>query len=415
MDSAVRLVSRVLIDKDVDSALKRDITDKMFGPDEYRDAFRFICSHMNKYSVVPSATTVKAEYPSLRLVKVEDDMDVVIDQFMEEHRKVVAKTAITEAVEAMQRRRWDADDVLDVLHRAMADLEGTVGGTSVINLMDPATVDEELHDYDVLEARAGSLLGIPTGFPTIDAATLGLQKQQLVTIVAAPKTGKSQLAMRIAQTVWENGFSPAFLSFEMSNDEQRRRRASMAYGLSHTRLMNGDLVAPEKKRYVTGRQAEKNKHPFHLLDSGTGMTVSAVAAKARSLNPDVLFIDGVYLMIDEQTGEHGTPQSITNITRSLKRLAQKLNIPIVISTQTLTWKMKKNKLDPNAIGYSSSFYQDSDVIFGLERGDEDMGDNYRLLKVLASRNTGSAEVDLDWDWNSGVFQEVTNVSYGLTP
>jgi replicative DNA helicase len=415
MDSAVRLVSRVLIDKDVDSALKRSISDSMFGADEYRDAFRFICSHMTKYSQVPSASTVRSEYPSIRLVKVEDDMDVVIDQFLEEHRKTVAKEAITASVEAMQKRRWDADDVLAVLQKAMADLEGTASGATVINLMDPAIVDEELDDYDQLEQRAGSLLGIPTGFPTIDAATLGLQKQQLVTIVAAPKTGKSQLAMRIAETVWENGYSPAFISFEMSNDEQRRRRSAMAYGLSHTRLMNGDLVATEKKRYVKGRQAEKNKHPFHLLDSSTGMTVSSVAAKARALNPDVLFIDGVYLMIDEQTGEHGTPQAITNITRSLKRLAQKMNIPIVISTQTLTWKMKKNKLDPNSIGYSSSFYQDSDVIFGLERGDESTGDDYRLLKVLASRNTGAAEVDLEWDWNSGIFREVANVSYGLTP
>jgi replicative DNA helicase len=395
------------MDRDVDSALKRGVTEDKVSYGEYRDAFRFICTHQTQYGSVPSPTLTKTEFPSIRLVKVEDGMDVVLDQFMEDHRKRVAKELISDAVSLMEKRRWDADDVLLLIQNSMTKLEGGTGGVGVVNLSDPAVIDQQIADYQARKARSGSLLGIATGFPTIDDATLGLQSQQLVTIVAAPKTGKSQLAMRIAQTVWDQGHSPAFLSFEMTNDEQSRRRAAMSYGLSHTRLMNADLVSTEEKKFLDGLAKMKGKHPFHLIDSTSGMTVSSVGAKARELKPDVLFIDGVYLMVDEVTGESGTPQALTNITRSLKRLAQKLNIPIVISTQTLTWKMKKNKLDPNSIGYSSSFYQDSDVIFGLERGEEELGDNYRLLKVLASRNTGPAEVELDWDWNTGKFEEIT--------
>lgn len=411
MDSAVRLLSRVLLDKDVDTPLKAGITDDMFPAGEYRDAYHFTCGHMTKYGSVPSATAIKTEFQGLRLVKVDDGMDVVLDQFLAEWRKTVAKEMVTQMLEQMEHRKWSGEDVFDVVKTHLSKAELLTTGVGSIDLSVDAL--QELTEYDARKARAGSLLGISTGFPTIDEATLGLQPQQLVTIIAAPKTGKSQLAMRIAQTVYEQDLVPAFISFEMTNDEQKRRRSAMAYGLSHLRLMNSDLVSAEEKKYRAGIQAMLGKQSFHLLDSTNGMTVSAVLAQARVKKPNVLFIDGVYLMYDEITGDQGTPQAITNVTRNLKRGAQRLNIPVVITTQTLLSRMKKNRLDAGSIGYSSSFYQDSDVIFGLERGDEGTGDDYRLLKVVASRNTGPAEVELTWDWNSGVFEESTSSSTGF--
>ena len=119
---------------------------------------------------------------------------------------------------------------------------------------------------------------------------------------------------------------------------------------------------------------------------------------------DIIFVDGVYLMIDEVTGEANTPMALTNITRSMKRLAQKHKKPIVMTTQVLTHKMRRGQVTADAIGYSSSFYQDSDVIFALQRQDEN-DDSSRLLRIVASRNCGPAEVELLWDWEEGRFEE----------
>jgi replicative DNA helicase len=149
---------------------------------------------------------------------------------------------------------------------------------------------------------------------------------------------------------------------------------------------------------------------FWLIDSAQGSTVSGIASKIQTLQPDIVFIDGTYLMIDEQTGEANTPQALTNITRSLKRLAQRVNKPIVISTQVLNNKMRNGQVTADAIGYSSSFHQDADVIFGLQREDENVDDT-RLLKIIASRNSGPAEVSLLWDWNTGQFREIEATDY----
>jgi len=67
--------------------------------------------------------------------------------------------------------------------------------------------------------------------------------------------------------------------------------------------------------------------------------------------------------------------------------------------------MRNGQVTTDAIGYSSSFHQDADVIFGLQREDENV-DSTRLLKVIASRNSGNMQVSMLWDWNTGAFREI---------
>jgi hypothetical protein len=147
----------------------------------------------------------------------------------------------------------------------------------------------------------------------------------------------------------------------------------------------------------------EKEHSFHLVDAVNGITVSALSAKIEQTKPDIVFVDGVYLMLDEVTGEMNTPQAITNITRALKRMAQKIDKPVIITTQTLLWKMRAGKVTADSIGYSSSFFQDSDVILGLEPVEED--EHIRLLKIVASRNCGPSEVALTWKWETGCFHD----------
>jgi replicative DNA helicase len=242
----------------------------------------------------------------------------------------------------------------------------------------------------------------------MDEATSGLQPGQLIVIVAPPKTGKSTLALQIAINCHLNNKVPMFMSFEMSNSEQKSRYYAMRARISHRRLMTGTLTPEEEARYLKiAASVETMEDKFWFVDSANGQTVSAVASKIQSKNPDIIFIDGTYLMIDETGADPGTPQAITNITRSLKRLAQKVNKPIVISTQALTWKMRKGQVSADSIGYSSSFHQDADVIFGLQREDEAVDDT-RLLRVIASRNGGLSEVSLIWDWDTGQFREISS-------
>lgn len=400
-DNELRLISAIIRTRNILPAIEAGIKDDWFYVDENRTVWKFLTSHNSKYGEVPTAVTVKDNFPNYRVLAVEDSTDYLIDQLVEYRKRQKTIEVVQDAANAVSEGNHDL--AVELMGRGVSHIYDETGHhVSEEELTRDAT--RRFDDYLELKARPDGLLGIATGFKTMDQATAGLQPGQLISIVAPPKTGKSVLALQVALNVHEQGFVPMFQSFEMTNREQKSRHDAMRAGISHNRLTRGKLKLAEEVRYKQALERVEKMQKFYLADAVGATTVSELAAKIETLNPDVVFIDGAYLMFDEDSGEKETPRALTGITRNLKRLAMKLEKPIVISTQVLEWKMRKGKVNTNSIGYSSSFLQDSDVIFALERQDEE-DDTTRLLKIIASRNCGPAEVDLLWDWEHGKFQE----------
>jgi len=403
MNNEAKLISKVIETTDLAVVLEKNINDSWFSDPTDKKIFKFLTTHYAEYQECPSLDIIVENFPTYQLLDVSDNINYFIDRLVEGRRKASIIKTIGEALTSIEKTQ-DHESALIAMERGIVRLEEE-GLTKSNDLEITEAAKRIQEEYEFREANPG-LLGLPTGFPTMDEATSGLQPGQLIVIVAPPKTGKSTLALQIALNSHLSGKVPMFMSFEMSNAEQKSRYYAMRARISHRRYMTGTLVQDEKSRlYKVSDTIAADKTKFYFVDSSGGQTVSAVASKVQSKNPDIVFIDGTYLMIDEQTNESNTPQAITNITRSLKRLAQKINKPIVISTQALTWKMKKGQVTADSIGYSSSFHQDADVIFGLQREDENVDDT-RLLRVVASRNGGLSEVSLMWDWNTGYFREM---------
>jgi replicative DNA helicase len=363
--------------------------------------WKFVRTHWTKYGEVPSAVTVKDNYPTYRLLAVEDSTEYLVDQLVAYRRRQKAIEVVQNAAEFIASGNHD-QAIAEMSSGVATIYDEGAGLTADIDLTKDAM--GRFDEYLAVKTRPNGLIGYSTGFRTIDEATAGLQPEQLITIIAPPKTGKSVLAMQMAVNVHQDGFVPMFQSFEMSNIEQQHRHDAMRAHIAHSRLTRGKLHLDEEKRYKESLEKMQEMHKFYLTDSTSAMTVTGLAAKIEKIKPDIVFVDGVYLMVDESTGESNTPQALTNITRNLKRLAQKQRIPIVITTQVLLWKMKKRQVSADSIGYSSSFFQDSDVILGLQKQDEE-DDSSRELRVVASRNCGPASTDLLWDWEEGKFEE----------
>lgn len=400
-DNELRLLSCAIRTRNILPLLEANVTDGWFYVDENREVWKFIRNHWSKYGEVPTAVTVKDNFPNYRLLAVEDTIEYLLDQLVEYRKRQKAIEVVQDAANAISG--GDHNLAVEVMSRGVAQIEDDALNTSSeIDITVNAT--DRFNDYLNIKTRPGGLLGMATGFKTMDQATAGLQPGQLVVVIAPPKTGKSVLCMQVAINIHEDGFVPMFQSFEMSNVEQKNRHDAMRAQISHGRLIRGALKTSEEARYQKALERMETMHKFYLSDAVSATTVSGLAAKIEKLQPDVVFVDGVYLMMDEISGEVNNSTALTNITRSLKRLAQKTQKPIVISTQVLLWKMKKGNVSADAIGYSSSFFQDADVIFGLQRHDE-TDDTSRLLRIVASRNSGPAETDLLWDWEHGKFQE----------
>ena len=402
MNHEAKLLSQVIQNRNINYLLERGVVESWFHDPEDKKLFKFLQHHYANYSETPSIEVIQTNFPTYSPPVVEDSIDYLLDKLIDERRKAIIVSTISDAITEVETNK-DHEGALSVLLQGFSSIEREgLSRTNDIEITKAASHAKE--EYERRKNNPG-LLGYSTGFPTMDAATAGMQKGQLIFVVAPPKTGKSTLALQIATTCHLNGLRPMFLSFEMTNEEQKLRYYSIRARVSHHRLRTGTLDADEEARFYQKLDAiQKMESELWFVDSANGVTVSSIASKIQNFKPDIVFVDGTYLMIDEE-GAEAYNQQMTNITRGLKRLAQKSNLPFVATTQVLNWKMRKGQVTADSIGYSSSFHQDADVIFGLQREDETVDDT-RTLKVIANRNGGYQEVALMFNWDSGLFREV---------
>lgn len=405
-DHEQRLLSRAIRTRDIKPLLDRGIRPDMFGNPEWKEIYEYVLEQWDKYSAVPTAVDIKANWSQAQLLKVEDELDMLCDQFMEWRRAQVATVGVQETIAALDAQ--DVDGAVQKMREALFTIDSeSVTATRDIDLVENNA--ERWQEYQDVKSRPAGLLGLPTGFPTIDKALNGVRWGNLITVVAAPKVGKSVLGMRIASNIHEIQNLPVcYLSLEMSNDENQRRYDAMRAGISLSRVQDGTLTANEEARYKAFLRRVKAPtfNPYIMSDGVSGMTVPEIAAKIDSLGSKIVVVDGTYMLKDAASNEVGTPRSLTNITRALKQVALQRNIIIIATTQALLWKMKGTSVNQGSIGYTSSFLQDSDLVLALEQL-EPYDPEARNLKILASRYSGNDEVELDWKFDYGIFEERT--------
>ena len=379
-----------------------------FTDDHHQAVYLWMLRFHESYGTSPTRDALKQEFPSYQLVATPEPYEYYVDQLR--HQRDYAN-----AIEMMEgsREHIKNNDPRSVFKHLSASLERVYAEVEVLTDEDfTQTTEERLSYYDSLKDQPG-LRGIPTGFPTMDRVTSGLQKEQLITIIGVQKAGKSAILMLMMIAAHKAAYRPLFVTFEMTNAEQAARHDAMRAGISYDRLTQGKLKPSERTRLLRMMKEMEAMPPMLVVhDPSSTTTVSALASKINQYKPDVLFVDGTYLMDPELPGlEANTPQGLTSITRSMKRLAQRAKLPIVQTTQALTWKYKPRRgLTLDSIGYTSSFGQDSDVIFGVEEVPEDK--NQVVLRIVAARNTGKEKIRISWNWDEGSMYEVDAGQYG---
>lgn len=394
-----RLLSKAIRDRNIKPLIECGVQEDWFFNDLNRQVWKFIVKHNEKYGEVPTAVTFKDNFPTYTLLAVEDNIEYLLDQLIEYRKRQKTIDALLDAQQAVAQQ--DHNSAL----QTMAQAAQVLMNDGVRESLDENLSDSPMDRYDeymAIKTRPNGLLGLSTGFKTIDDITSGVMKQQLWTIAAPPKTGKSVLAMQMAIKAQDENQRVMFQSFEMTAREMKTRYDAMRSHISHKRLIMGGLQPDEEKRYLAHLAVDRDD--FWMPDTVASRTITGLCAKVEKYQPDILFVDGMYLMFDEETGETESERSLRSLTRGMKRVAQRYDIPVVVSTQTLRSKMRGGKVTADSIGYTSSFLQDSDIVLVLQRQDEE-DDTSRSLTVAASRISGMGSTDLLWDWEEGRFEE----------
>jgi replicative DNA helicase len=398
------LISKVINDNDISHVVEAGIRPNHFSP-QWEGVWLWVLDYWRTHAAIPSIRALNQEFADLELADSgREQFSNLIDEVLNSYRHQKLVETISSAMPLLNNN--STNEAIQMLSDGLQTASAEVARLRDVDLIQ--SWEERIARYNLMRETPNAIRGIPTGFTGLDRITAGLRPQQLITFVGEAKKGKSLITLIIANAVHTHGKVPMFISFEMSIEEQAARYDAIVSNISHTKIIRGDLTKKEVEKIEKTLSMRKNMHPFLMSeDSSSLTTVSAIAGKIQQHRPDMLIVDGVYLMDDEQGEPKGSPQALTNITRSLKRIAQRFDIPIIGTTQVLGWKLgnkKSRKITADSIGYTSSFSQDSDLVIGVE-SDPDI-DNQAILRVVLARSAPMGEVKIKWDWENMDFSEV---------
>lgn len=202
------------------------------------------------------------------------------------------------------------------------------------------TKDAVMRAVQVIEGmyeRRGSLSGIPTGLYKLDQMLGGLHGQELIIIAGRPGSGKSALALTIAEHIaLTEKRATAFFSCEMSEGLVFQRLLCSRARVNIVAVRHGFLG--ERDFPALTAAASRVAESQLCVCESIGATYGAICAKARRLhqrlNLAAIFIDYAQLVRSTSRQAQGSRErEIAEVSAGFKNLAHELKIPVVLLAQ----------------------------------------------------------------------------------
>ncbi len=264
----------------------------------------------------------------------------------------------------------DTSDLLSFAQQGLLDITQSRDSKGLVHLS--KYLDASLEHIDELSKDDNSVTGIPTGFRDIDRRTAGLHPAELVLIAARPGMGKTSFALNIAENAAiRYGKKVAIFSLEMPGIQVANRLLSSQAKVSSEKIKKGNLKDDDWGK-IAEAFAKLSKANIYIDDTSS-ITVTDIGARCRKMmlerGLDMVVIDYLQLMSAAKESRGGNRQNeISEISRTLKVLANDLNIPIIALSQ-LSRASEKEKREPvlSDLRDSGAIEQDADIVMFLHR------------------------------------------------
>jgi len=232
-----------------------------------------------------------------------------------------------------------------------------------------------------------------TPWKALNSLIGGFERQQMVTVGARPSVGKSVILTQIAEYNAAQGANVLLFTLEMGRRDIICRLISAATGIENSRVRRpAKLTAEERKRCQEALyQLQIERTTLRIEDHS--FTIAAIRSKlaqsAANFKIDLVVID--YLQLIFGVGRSRV-EEITEISRSLKQLAEQFDCTVLVASQ-LSREIEKEGREPRLsdLRDSGSIEQDSDiVIFPHRRPNQPPESNYVDSDlIIAKQRNGS--------------------------
>lgn len=401
----IYLISSVLRDEDMDTALKAGISLQQFHA--CSDEWEWMEKYYLKYRKAPSKIAFKQKFSEFPIKTVNDTA-----HYSAEVRKNHARQSLTTTMRdvADHIADGDIDSAVKKMHSSIISISSAMGdGTN-----DSDIVTSWQDTYEEVEKRVErvgehGMAGIPTGFTTLDERTGGAQPGHVWIVGARLGQGKSWTMMRMATAAIIEGYNVQYNALEQTRAEVAMRIhtfLSSSIGKELFRnldLMQGHNFDLQAYKDFLGSLKENVSGRMHVSDTSRGrVSPLTIAAQIERNKPDVVFID--YLTLMEKSGD-GDWKSIARLSGEIKTIAMEYQVPIIAAAQlNRTMGLGKEPAGPEALAQSDAIGQDADAVITMRQ----MSNSVLQMKLAKYRHGLSGfKWHTQFQPSAGIFKEVT--------
>lgn len=279
-------------------------------------------------------------------------------------------------VERAYSQAEDSREILAEADREFVGLHQARRGDRLVSLVDVS--HQLIADLEDRRTHRGQITGCPTGFEEIDQITSGWQPGELIVIAARPSVGKTSMvlaSLAAAVATPRPDGSPRcgiLFSLEMRRRQLELRLLSMLSNVSLTRLLSGYVYESEWPA-ISAAIGRMGSHQLWIDDTAarTAWDIRSECRRVRAERGlDLVVVDYVQLMAASERKRGATRnEEIAEISRSLKILADDLQVPVLLLSQ-LNRSGEGGAAAPpklSSLRDSGSLEQDADIVAFLHR------------------------------------------------
>ena len=300
-------ISKLIETKDM-GILKDQQIRPSFFTGENRRVFQYISNTFKDTGEIPTVRVINQKFPSYELDTYTKDSEEVVGTeesllyWCKELRTKAKHNKMAEMIEEVADLLDKAvtEEAYDSLKKGIWYIEDEIVESSSVDIT-KNTNDRKLAYLE--RKKNKGMMGIPTGITHLDYIIKGLVKDTLTTLIATTGVGKTWLQVLVGAYAMLNGYKVVHFVTEMSTDLMQDRYEAMLFGMmygdfNYNNFKSGSLSLETENLYFEFLEEDLPKLEPLVIETANG--VSSISAVIERENPDLILIDGAYLMQDEQ-------------------------------------------------------------------------------------------------------------------
>ena len=377
--------------------------DVTYFDNETRPIYKFCHDHLMEYKKLPSSEVINRKFSQFEIIDVKEPLVYYIDELktkklkrdlIQYHDKLTTNLHENKVLEA-----WD--ETVDFVTHTSKDIKSGSG----IDYLDNVT-EKTMALYNERE-MTGGISGILTHHRFLDTILGGIKDVDLISILGYTNVGKTWLLLLICALMASRGGTKCLVfTSEMTESQLQERLTSLLSLASYQRFKRGSLTREEKENLRSYLQKIEDQKRIQIRIERT-TSLLAISAIINSYKPDIVFIDGAYLMTsDFDNGKKEGYALAVAITQQLKKICISQTVPILFS-----WQNKvRDKATLDDISFAKAMAQDCDAVFAIEQTEEEREVKQARIATLKLRDSGDwRECLTEWDFAEMRLNPITYV------